>query len=278
MRAQGMLPARKSFPAPPRPAAIPAPGRWWSRAGRHGFRLLPLLGATLTLLFVLHGPAAALAIAREPLPPAPGEVLTVAQAAGAVTGGGTPGTPPTRAGDDDGHGAGPEARGAVQAGEEGDRPGRDGRVRAAVLGGEAGHAAGGKLRPGRAGGEGRRPVRLSPRDLRLLAQMIEAEASGEPYIGKVAVGAVILNRVESPLFPDTVEDVIFQPWQFEPVLNGWFWREPSAESWRAAREAARGVDPTGGALYFWNPAKSGYQPHLESRPPAGWIGNHRFAY
>ncbi|ADU50547.1 cell wall hydrolase SleB [Thermaerobacter marianensis DSM 12885] len=122
------------------------------------------------------------------------------------------------------------------------------------------------------------PMRLSPREMRLLAQMIEAEAAAEPYAGKVAVGAVILNRVRSPLFPDTVEEVIFEPWQFEPILNGWFWQEPGAASWRAARDAARGVDPTGGALYFWNPAKSGYQPHLESRPSAGWIGNHRFAY
>lgn len=124
------------------------------------------------------------------------------------------------------------------------------------------------------------PVSFSVSDdeLRLLAQMIEAEASGEPYVGKVAVGAVILNRVKSPLFPDTIEGVIFEPYQFEPILNGWFWREPSAESWQAARDALNGWDPTGGALYFWNPSKSGYQPFLESRPSAGWIGSHRFAY
>lgn len=122
------------------------------------------------------------------------------------------------------------------------------------------------------------PAGVSDYELRLLAQMIEAEAGGEPYTGKVAVGAVILNRVESPLFPDSIEGVLFEPWQFEPVLNGTFWREPSAESWQAAIDAVNGVDPTGGALYFWNPVKSGYQPFLESRPSAGWIGNHRFAY
>ncbi|PZN10202.1 MAG: cell wall hydrolase [Bacillota bacterium] len=124
----------------------------------------------------------------------------------------------------------------------------------------------------------RAPVGVNDYELRLLAQMIEAEAGGEPYLGKVAVGAVIMNRVKSPLFPDTIEGVLFEPWQFEPVLNGTFWREPSAESWRAAIDAVNGVDPTGGALYFWNPMKSGYQPFLESRPSAGWIGNHRFAY
>ena len=121
-------------------------------------------------------------------------------------------------------------------------------------------------------------VPVSDYELRLLAQMIEAEAGGEPYIGKVAVGAVILNRVKSPLFPDTIADVIFEPYQFEPILNGWFWREPSAESWQAAVDAVNGWDPTNGALYFWNPSKSGYQPFLESRPSAGWIGSHRFAY
>ncbi|EKP94400.1 cell wall hydrolase [Thermaerobacter subterraneus] len=126
-----------------------------------------------------------------------------------------------------------------------------------------------------AGGQG---VRATDYELRLLAQMVEAEAAGEPYVGKVAVAAVILNRVKSPLFPDTVAGVLFEPYQFEPVLNGTFWQEPSAESWQAAIDAVNGWDPTGGALYFWNPVKSGYQPFLESRPSAGWIGNHRFAY
>ena len=121
-------------------------------------------------------------------------------------------------------------------------------------------------------------VHVSDYELRLLAQMVEAEAAGEPYVGKVAVAAVILNRVKSPLFPDTVADVLFEPYQFEPVLNGTFWQEPSAESWQAAIDAVNGWDPTGGALYFWNPVKAGYQPFLESRPSAGWIGNHRFAY
>ncbi|ADU50546.1 cell wall hydrolase SleB [Thermaerobacter marianensis DSM 12885] len=121
-------------------------------------------------------------------------------------------------------------------------------------------------------------VQVSDYELRLLAQMVQAEAGGEPYVGKVAVAAVILNRVKSPLFPDTVAGVLFEPYQFEPVLNGTFWQEPSAEAWQAAIDAVNGWDPTGGALYFWNPAKSGYQPFLETRPSAGWIGNHRFAY
>ncbi|QIA26448.1 LysM peptidoglycan-binding domain-containing protein [Thermaerobacter sp. PB12/4term] len=151
------------------------------------------------------------------------------------------------------------------------------------LGGSTGAPSGGNAAPApapapsrpQAGGAG---VRATDYELRLLAQMVEAEAAGEPYVGKVAVAAVILNRVKSPLFPDTVADVLFEPYQFEPVLNGTFWQEPSAESWQAAIDAVTGWDPTGGALYFWNPVKSGYQPFLESRPSAGWIGNHRFAY
>lgn len=188
---------------------------------RHGWKVqfLPVLGAALAVLFVLHGPLAA------PVPPA---------------------EPPQ------------VSRDTVAADAEVRPDSRPSRARAAE-------------------GAGDQVPEIDAQDLRNLAQLIEAEAAGEPYAGKVAVGAVVLNRVRSPHFPDSVEAVIFQPGQFEPVQNGWFWQEPSAASWRAAREAARGADPTGGALYFWNPAKSGYQPHLEARPSAGWIGAHRFA-
>lgn len=112
-------------------------------------------------------------------------------------------------------------------------------------------------------------------DLYLLARMIHAEARGEPYAGQVAVGAVILNRVYSGIFPDTIAGVIFQPWQFEPVMNGQFWLEPSATAIRAAKDALAGWDPTGGALYFFNPAKS-RSSFLWSRPLLAVIGNHYF--
>ncbi|EKP94399.1 cell wall hydrolase [Thermaerobacter subterraneus] len=270
------------------------------RGGRSRRPGLPLVGAALALAFVLSGPAAALAIAAKP-----SEQGGVAGAAGsgpvAVT------AKASLAGAEDEKSATTgglvaavqqaEQRAADRAEKAGGRKNPAGSPdRAGAAGGDERQeaaAAGSARERGRAAGPARTPgtgqaglraqareraMHLTPRELRLLAQMIEAEAGAEPYEGKVAVGAVILNRVRSPLFPDTVEEVIFQPWQFEPVLNGWFWREPSAASWRAARDAARGLDPTGGALYFWNPAKSGYQPHLESRPSAGWIGNHRFAY
>ncbi|MBO8127907.1 MAG: spore cortex-lytic enzyme [Peptococcaceae bacterium] len=94
-------------------------------------------------------------------------------------------------------------------------------------------------------------------NVHLLARAIEAEAANEPLVGKVAVGAVILNRIQSPRFPNTLSGVIFQPLAFESVMNGLIWRRsPSPESARAAQLALAGWDPTHDALYFWNPAKS----------------------
>lgn len=94
-------------------------------------------------------------------------------------------------------------------------------------------------------------------ELDLLARMIHAEAEGEPYIGKVAVGAVILNRVRDPRFPNTISGVLFAPWEFEPVMNDRFWQvTPSQESYNAAQDAMAGWDPTDGAVFFYNPAQS----------------------
>lgn len=119
------------------------------------------------------------------------------------------------------------------------------------------------------------PVRTSE-DEHLLAQMIHAEAMGEPYLGKVAVGGVILNRVRSPLFPNTLRGVLFQPGQFQPVMNGSIWRPPGAEALRAARDAAGGWDPSRGALYFYNPGRS-TNHWIFSRPVILRIGSHVFA-
>ena len=112
-------------------------------------------------------------------------------------------------------------------------------------------------------------------DLQLLARLISAEARGEPYIGQVAVGAVVLNRVEHPSFPNTLADVIYQTDAFTCLYDGQF-DEPIAESaYRAAQEAMDGYDPSYGALYYFNPATATSQ-WIWSRPLIVTIGKHRF--
>ncbi|MGI6361371.1 MAG: spore cortex-lytic enzyme [Bacillota bacterium] len=90
-------------------------------------------------------------------------------------------------------------------------------------------------------------------DVTLLARAIHAEAEGEPYIGKVAVGSVLLNRINSSDFPNTLSGVIYQSLALESVANGRFNSSANSDSMRAAREAVAGHDPTYGCLYFWNP-------------------------
>lgn len=112
----------------------------------------------------------------------------------------------------------------------------------------------------------------------LLSRVIAAEARGEPYIGKVAVGAVILNRVRHPEFPNTLAGVIYQPHAFESVTNGLIWRRtPTDEERRAALDALNGWDPTYGSIFFWNPSKP-VTPWIWSRPIAVTYGNHVFAH
>lgn len=113
-------------------------------------------------------------------------------------------------------------------------------------------------------------------DLDLLARMISAEARGEPYNGQVAVGGVILNRIRHPSFPNTLAGVLYQPGAFSAIGDGQF-NEPTAEiSRRAAREAMNGTDPSGGAIYYYNPAKT-TNKWIYSRPVIGKIGKHVFA-
>lgn len=112
-------------------------------------------------------------------------------------------------------------------------------------------------------------------DINLLARTIHSEARGEPYEGQVAVGAVILNRVRSPEFPNTLAGVIYQPCAFEPVKNGAINLQPSESAYRAARDALNGWDPTGGALYFWNPATA-TSPWIWTRRITLRIGRHVF--
>lgn len=113
--------------------------------------------------------------------------------------------------------------------------------------------------------------------LELLARVIAAEAQGEPLEGQVAVGAVILNRVNDPGFPNTLSGVIYQPHAFESVTNGLVWsRTPSDTAYSAARHALNGWDPTYGAIFFWNPSKP-VSPWIWSRQIIVRIGSHVFA-
>ncbi len=112
-------------------------------------------------------------------------------------------------------------------------------------------------------------------DVNLLARLISAEARGEPYSGQVAVGAVVLNRMEHPSFPSTMSGVIYQKGAFSCLDDGQF-NEPVAESaYRAAREALNGWDPSGGAIYYFNPATATSR-WIWSRPLLVTIGKHRF--
>lgn len=108
-----------------------------------------------------------------------------------------------------------------------------------------------------------------------LAQAVNGEARGEPYIGQVAVAAVILNRVDDPRFPKTIAGVIFQPGAFSAVDDGQMFLEPGDSAIRAARDALNGWDPSGGALYYYNPAKTTNQ-WIWSRPIIKVIGSHYF--
>ncbi|AZR72627.1 cell wall hydrolase [Anoxybacter fermentans] len=114
-------------------------------------------------------------------------------------------------------------------------------------------------------------------DLEWLARVIYAEARGEPYEGQVAVGAVVLNRVKSHQFPNTIREVIFQPGQFSSVANGQIYLTPNATAYKAARDALKGKDPTFGALYFYNPKTAKNLDWFRTLKITVKIGNHVFA-
>ena len=109
----------------------------------------------------------------------------------------------------------------------------------------------------------------------LLARIISAEARGEPYMGQVAVGAVILNRIEHPSFPDTMSGVIYQKGAFSCLDDGQFYEPVSESAYKAATDALNGLDPSGGAIYYYNPKKA-TSKWIFSRPVITTIGNHRF--
>lgn len=115
----------------------------------------------------------------------------------------------------------------------------------------------------------------STSDYNLLARLISAEARGEPYSGQVAVGAVVLNRMRHPSFPDTLSGVIYQNGAFSCLYDGQF-NQPVAESaYRAAQDALNGWDPSGGAIYYYNP-KTATNKWIRSRPVITTIGRHVF--
>ncbi|MBQ6540289.1 MAG: spore cortex-lytic enzyme [Oscillospiraceae bacterium] len=112
-------------------------------------------------------------------------------------------------------------------------------------------------------------------DVNLLARLISAEARGEPYTGQVAVGAVVLNRVEHPSFPNSLSGVIYQSGAFTCMVDGQFDKPVSDSAYKAARDALNGWDPTGGAIYYFNPSTA-TSSWIWSRPLLVTIGKHRF--
>lgn len=116
----------------------------------------------------------------------------------------------------------------------------------------------------------------SNNDLYLLAKCIYAEARGEPYSGQVAVGAVILNRVASSKFPNTIYGVIYQPYAFTAVSDGQINLEPNTTAYNAARDALNGWDPTYGCIYYYNPSTA-TSSWIWSRKVVVTIGKHNFA-
>ncbi|MBM7555984.1 cell wall hydrolase [Halanaerobacter jeridensis] len=110
-----------------------------------------------------------------------------------------------------------------------------------------------------------------------LAKAIHAEARGEPFKGKIAVGAVILNRVNSSQFPDTVYGVIYQEGQFSSVKDGQIKLKPDQEAYKAAEKALAGEDPSQNAMYFYNPIIAKTMWWLTTREKTVQIGKHVFA-
>ncbi|MFT4412322.1 cell wall hydrolase [Fredinandcohnia humi] len=125
------------------------------------------------------------------------------------------------------------------------------------------------------------PQSISAADKELLARLVSAEAKGEPYAGKVAVATVVLNRVDSDLFPNTIKGVIYErsengSYAFSPVQNGQINQPADAESKKAVEEALTFRGQGKGSLYFYNPAKTN-NAFMQSREVTTVIGNHRFA-
>ncbi|WP_379134508.1 spore cortex-lytic enzyme [Paenibacillus sp. sgz500958] len=112
-------------------------------------------------------------------------------------------------------------------------------------------------------------------EMDIMAKVIYSEARGEPYTGQVAVGAVVMNRIQSSLFPDNIRDVVFQPGAFTAIADGQYWLVPNRTAYLAALDAVRGWDPTHNSLYYFNPSTA-TSKWIWSRPQNLSIGNHIF--
>lgn len=119
-------------------------------------------------------------------------------------------------------------------------------------------------------------TKYSDSDIQLLARLIHGEARGESYTGRIAVGAVVMNRVKSSAFPNTISGVIYQPYAFTAVSDGQINLTPDSQSIKAAKEAMNGYDPTYGAIYYYNPATA-TSSWIYSRKTTVVIGRHVFA-
>jgi N-acetylmuramoyl-L-alanine amidase len=117
---------------------------------------------------------------------------------------------------------------------------------------------------------------FSSSDVYLLARTIYAEGRGEPYTGQVAIGAVVLNRVRDKAFPNTISGVVYQKYAFTAVSDGQINLTPNDTAMKAARDALNGWDPTGGALYYYNPAVA-TSSWIFDRQTVTVIGKHVFA-
>ena len=119
------------------------------------------------------------------------------------------------------------------------------------------------------------PAGFSQNDIQLMANAVYGESRGEPYIGQVAVASVILNRVNNSAFPNSISGVIFEPRAFTAVADGQIWLTPNEQAKKAVIDAINGWDPTGEALYYFNPdtATSGW---IWTRPQIKQIGKHIF--
>nr|WP_253288793.1 spore cortex-lytic enzyme [Amphibacillus sp. MSJ-3] len=119
------------------------------------------------------------------------------------------------------------------------------------------------------------PNGFSQNDIQLMAQTVYGEARGEPYEGQVAIASVILNRIQSPIFPDTVSGVIYEPLAFTAVADGQIYLTPDETAKRAVLDAINGWDPTGEAIYYFNP-DTATSSWIWSRPQIKRIGKHIF--
>jgi N-acetylmuramoyl-L-alanine amidase len=117
---------------------------------------------------------------------------------------------------------------------------------------------------------------LSKGEMDIMAKTIYSEARGESYKGQVAVGAVVMNRIQSNQFPDTIRGVVFESGAFTAVDDGQYWLTPDSSAYRAAQDAVRGWDPSYNSLYYFNP-DTATSSWIWTRPQTVQIGNHIFA-